>query len=329
MKYIEKYDDFININEALENVDTSNFDKVLIRNKSKILDSLHKNNYKNTLKLLNLIFKNKIVQSEQMLAKDIDNSINKIQSQIEKINNKILKYPKIKIYLKDEIKEQNNFIRYIKNKNRKYIQLIFTNYNEYFQVKEKGLIGKFFDWIKKNIWPEKTFDEYNLHYNEYEQEKNKEKVKSYDFGLVSAVYNVFENNITFVFRENFINKINEDNFDKFANLLKITYKHELTHLKDYLRLAQETVFDNYGLVPYLEQNTEILAYAETIIEELRLNKFTDKQIEDIIIEPQKNEVKVKASDSLWVYYNQYFQKNRYMYYRIVSECLDIINKEYR
>jgi len=323
MVHIPDYNQFLL--EAYANIDTSNFDKILITNKNKILASIKLGDYNHTLDLLNSLFKNKIKQVDKS-AEDIDVLITKIKNEIQLINKKILKYPKIKLYLKDEITEQNQYINYLKNKNRKFILLKFDSYENIYG--KKTVFNKFLGWIKKNIFGQKI--EYNLNYNEYKKkEDGKEEVISHDLGLSDAAYFPFDNYILFVFREDFVKKVNENNFNLFVNLLKVTYRHEMTHLTDYLTKALETMKDDNGLVPYLEQGSEKLAYAETIVDELRLNKFTDKQIEDIIIEPHKNEIKVKASESLNTYYKLYFNTNRYIYYRIVSECLDIINKIYK
>lgn len=316
--YILNFSDFIN--EAFKPIDISDFSKILYENKDSILNIVSKKNPKTLIGFLNKIFKNKLKQSEKTII-SINDSVNQIINEIQRIENKITKYPQIKKYLKQEIRDEQTFIRFLKNKNKQFINISFILYDTFYQLEKKNLVGKIFHKIEKFLTP-------NLFHYEYTKKDYIEELKKYDLGISSAFFNIATNNIAFIIKENIVKKLNNDNFDQFVKILEATLIHEATHMRDFLNKDVKQMRDNSGYVDYLEENTEIKAYAESIIYQLKSNNFSNSEIEEILLEPDKNLLKLKASDDLKNYYSLYYKNNKMVYYRIVSECLDVLNQEY-
>lgn len=321
MKHFLNYEDYI-ITEAFKPMGIKGFSKLLYQKKKSILAIMETKDYKKLIFYLNKLFRNKIPQTDHSLIQ-INDYIKDIITEIELIESKIIKYPKLKKYLKNEIKDERKFIKYLKSKNRKYIVLKFFTYDYYYRLSKKNLLGRMFHWLEK-------FFSSNLFHMEYTKKGYEEEVKAHDLGVSSGYFNIQDNTIGFILKENVVDKVNAENYDKFVNLLESVLRHEVTHMRDFLNKGVKELRDNSGYVTYLEEVTEIKAFAESIIFNLKSNGFTKKEIEAILIEPKKNLIRVKSSDSLYVYYSTYYNKDsgKMIYYRLVSECLDILNKQY-
>jgi hypothetical protein len=318
MLHVNNFNDFVN--EAFKPMNMEDFSKILYKHKDDILKIIKKGNPKFLISYLNKIFRNKLPQSEKSVL-EINNNVNQIINEIKRIENKILKYPQLRPFLKQEIKEERAFIKFLKNKNKRYIKLIFFTYDNFHNLRKKNLIGRFFHKIRKFLTP-------NLFQYEYLNKDYHEEVRKHDLGVNSAFFEILTNSVGIILKEDVVKKLNEDNFDQFVLLLEGTLKHELTHMRDFLNRDVKEMRDNSGYVSYLEENTEIKAYAEGVVFDLKKQGFDNKEIEDILINPSKNKMKVKSSDSLKGYYNRYYFTNKMVYYRLISECLDILNEEY-
>ncbi len=315
--YINSFIEFIN--EA-HKVNADFIEITLTKNKDILLKAANKNAMF-LLKTMNQIFKSKF-KFEHSTILNINKLSKDLKSEIAYINKKIKKYPRIKDYLKYELEEYNLLLKYVSNKNNNNISIEFLTYNQYNNIKPKNLFSKFTNWLSRKLTPTLKYREFNRN------EESFKKIITHDFRIFSALYDFIDNEFKVIFDEDFNKSLNEENFKFFATQLKIILKHELIHQKDFLNKTIGELRTNDQYAPYAAKNTEIKSWASDVIEELKSNKFSKKEIENILLEPDKHITEVKSSDALNMYYTRYYDMARILYYKLISECLDYLNDHY-
>ena len=157
------------------------------------------------------------------------------------------------------LKKLNDFFEENKNKKLKYLEII-DSLNEFFKTFN-------FIFIAKN-------------YQKHDDE---------DTGINFMETSVKDNNILNIIIQcnPIIKEIFLNNFSNFKRKFQILIKHELVHRGQFLkilddRLRLKIAIDEYKSKEYLAVKKEIMAYSNSIIEELRFGGFDDNQILDIV-----------------------------------------------
>ena len=269
---------------------------------------------------LNLIFKDKYKYNNDTILK-LDEIAAAIYDEYVYIEQKLEKYKQLEEYLKEELEALKLAMVYIVNKTDPYIKINFFTYATYYEVHNKSTFDKIIHWIKRKLSPSAM--------TTHSQEIESNTIKTHDFKPFEIQYNIIENYFVFVFDNNFSTRITEKNYDQFVKLLRISMIHEMTHQRDFLDVSIREIITNNRHAPYLEQNTEVKAWAAATIEELKLNGLDDEEIEKVLLEPKSNMRAIKTTVSLREYYNAFYSTNRPMYYVFASECLDALNKHYK
>lgn len=316
--HIYSYSEFLN--EAFK-VNADFIEQNIMKNRKAIVSIANKGNSESLTKYLMKIFNNRF-KFEDKTVLEVDKLAIQLNKEMNYITNKIKKYPQIKPYLKEELEEYKQLSNYIKNKKKTTIQIKFFTYNTFYKVNKSGFFIRFIHWINRKLTPTLKYMEFNRENPDYK------KIIVHDFKLFMAYYNFIDNEFGVIYDNDFAKTINDNNINLFAKQLKAVLKHELVHQKDFLNKNIGELRTNDMFAPYHQQHTEIKSWASGTIEELRSNNFTDKEIEKILLEPDKHKQEVHASQSLKVYYENYYHFNRMLYYKYVSECLDDLNKHY-
>ena len=331
MLHIQELKDFFdqqfsntNIDETLNeafNIDAGFIEEHIMKNKAVLLEAAATQNTYKFLKQLNVIFKNRFLFKDKTKL-NIDKLVKELAVQIEELEEKVTKYPQITFYLKEEIKENQTFIRFLKNKRNNKILISFVTYNQHHNLERKGWFSKASHWLKRKMIP-------TLKYMEYDKNRNYiKRLKAHDFRVFSAQHNFIENDFKVIFDNHAGKTVNPDNINIFAKLMRSILKHELIHQRDYLNKTVQELRNNDMYQYYYLKNTEIKAYAANIIEEFKMNGFEKDEIEEILLRPSKNLQKVKSSNDLFIYYNYFYEHYKFYYYMLVSECLDVLNEKW-